>query len=204
MGAVYLATDARLGGRKVAVKVPTLPDDHAAAFLKRIEREAHIAAEFQHPNIGPIYDVGTHDGRPFLVLAYIEGTSLAEHLGRRAKPFDVVQAVELVCVVAEAMHEAHKTGIIHRDLKPDNIMITPEGRPIVMDSASPSGPTRVSNSHRPARRSAHRPTCRWSSSRTSPRSTTGPTFTVSVSHSTSCSRASCHTGARSIRSWGRS
>jgi formylglycine-generating enzyme required for sulfatase activity/predicted Ser/Thr protein kinase len=133
MGAVYLATDARLGGRKVAVKVPTLSDEHDAAFLKRIEREAHIAAQFQHPNICPIHDVGTHDGRPFLVLAYIEGTSLAAHLDRRTKPFDVVQAVKLVYVVARALDEAHATGIIHRDLKPDNIMLTREGRPIVMD-----------------------------------------------------------------------
>jgi serine/threonine-protein kinase len=133
MGAVYLASDARLGGRKVAVKVPTLADDQDAAFLKRLEREAHIAAQFQHPNICPIFDFGTHNGRPFLVLAYIEGTSLAAHVDRRAKPFDVVQAVKLVHVVAQAMHQAHETGIIHRDLKPDNIMLTREGRPIVMD-----------------------------------------------------------------------
>jgi formylglycine-generating enzyme required for sulfatase activity/serine/threonine protein kinase len=133
MGAVYLAIDNRLGGRKVAVKVPTLSDDRDADFLKRLEREAHIAAQFQHPNICPIHDVGTHDGRPFLVLAYIEGTSLADYLERRTKPFDVVQAVKLVAVVAQAMHKAHETGIIHRDLKPDNIMLTREGRPIVMD-----------------------------------------------------------------------
>src|SRR5207253_1178883 len=63
----------------------------------------------------------------------IEGTSLADHLNRRTRPFDVVQAVKLVCVVAQALEEAHKTGIIHRDLKPDNIMLTPAGRPIVMD-----------------------------------------------------------------------
>jgi formylglycine-generating enzyme required for sulfatase activity/serine/threonine protein kinase len=133
MGAVYLATDNRLGGRKVAVKVPKLDEEHDAAFLKRLEREAQIAAQFQHPNICPIYDVGTDHGRPFLVLAYIEGTSLAEHLDRRKKPFDVVQAVKLVAVVAQALDEAHKTGILHRDLKPDNIMLTREGRPIVMD-----------------------------------------------------------------------
>jgi formylglycine-generating enzyme required for sulfatase activity len=133
MGAVYLASDARLGGRKVAVKVPTLVDVQDAAFLKRLEREAHIAAQFQHPNICPIFDFGTHNGRPFLVLAYIKGTSLAARLDRRSKPLDVVQAVKLVQVVAQAMHQAHETGIIHRDLKPDNIMLTREGRPIVMD-----------------------------------------------------------------------
>jgi formylglycine-generating enzyme required for sulfatase activity/predicted Ser/Thr protein kinase len=133
MGAVYLANDSRLGGRKVAVKVPTFFDDHDTAFLRRLEREAHIAAQFQHPNICPIFDFGTHNGRPFLVLAYIEGTSLAEHLSRHTKPFDVVQAVALVSVVAQALQEAHETGIIHRDLKPDNIMLTREGRPIVMD-----------------------------------------------------------------------
>ncbi len=132
MGTVYLAKDIRFG-RKVAVKIPTILDSGDSTFLKRFRREAGIAAAFQHPNICPIYDDGTHNGRPFLVLAYIDGISLSDYLKRRSGPFDLVQAVKIIYVVARAMHKAHETGIIHRDLKPDNIMLSREGRPIVMD-----------------------------------------------------------------------
>jgi formylglycine-generating enzyme required for sulfatase activity len=132
MGTVYLAKDVQLG-RKVAVKIPMIVDSGDTTFLKRLKREAGIAAGFQHPNICPIFDDGTHNGRPFLVLAYIDGISLSDYLKRHTKPFDLVQAVNLIRTVAKAMHKAHETGIIHRDLKPDNIMISREGRPIVMD-----------------------------------------------------------------------
>jgi serine/threonine protein kinase len=115
------------------VKIPTIVDLGDVTFLKRLKREAGIAAAFQHPNICPIYDDGIHNGRPYLVLAYIDGISLSDYLKRQTKPFDLVQAVNLIRTVAKAMHKAHETGIIHRDLKPDNIMINREDQPIVMD-----------------------------------------------------------------------
>jgi len=132
MGVVYLAHDPQLD-RQVALKIPLISAEDDSDFLKRFFREAQVAAKFHHPNICPVYDMGTHDGRPFLSLAYIEGQSLAEHLNQRQSPVEPAKAAQLVRILALAIQKAHDAGIIHRDLKPGNIMISSEGRPIVMD-----------------------------------------------------------------------
>ena len=132
MGAVYLAQDMQLR-RQVALKVPLISGDEDPDFLKRFQREACALAQFHHPNICPVHDVGNHDGQPYLVMAFIEGTSLAAHLKERTLPFEPSKAARLVRILALAMQKAHEAGIIHRDLKPGNIMISREGRPIVMD-----------------------------------------------------------------------
>jgi formylglycine-generating enzyme required for sulfatase activity/serine/threonine protein kinase len=128
MGAVYLAHDAHLD-RPVALKVPLLFGDDDD-FLRR---EARSAAGLHHPNICPIYDVGEHDGQPYLTMAYIDGTSLAEYLKQRAAPLDPAKAVRLARMLALALQQAHEAGVVHRDLKPSNIMLSRERRPFLMD-----------------------------------------------------------------------
>src|SRR5579864_1909770 len=123
MGAVYLARDTQLK-RQVALKVPLISADEDPDFLKRFQREACALAQFHHPNICPVYDVGNHDGHPFLVMAYIEGSLLSEYVKQGKLPFEPSKAGLLVRVLAKALQKAHEAGIIHRDLKPSNIMIT--------------------------------------------------------------------------------
>ena len=132
MGAVYLAQDTQLK-RQVALKVPLISADEDPDFLKRFQREACALAQFHHSNICPVYDVGNHKGQPYLVMAYIEGSPLSQYVKQGKLPFEPSKAGRLVRVVAMALQKAHEAGIIHRDLKPANIMLTDEGRPIVMD-----------------------------------------------------------------------
>jgi predicted Ser/Thr protein kinase len=130
MGAVYLAHDPQLD-RQVALKVPLFPT-HEEAKLRRFQREARAAATLQHPNICPVHEVGEEQGRPFLVMAYIEGKPLSDHLQKGRMPSQR-QAAQLVRKLAVALAEAHAKGIIHRDLKPANIMIDARKEPILMD-----------------------------------------------------------------------
>lgn len=132
MGQVYLAQDTQLK-RKVALKVPLVSPDEDPEFLKRFQREAYALAQFHHPNICPVYDVGNHNGQPFLVMAFIEGSPLSEYVKQGKVPLDPSKACRLVRVLATALQKAHEARILHRDLKPSNIMISPEGRPVIMD-----------------------------------------------------------------------
>jgi Protein kinase domain len=93
MGAVYLAEDHELG-RPVALKVPLITGD-APEFLSRFRREARSAARLHHPNICPVYDVGEHNGQPYLTMAYIDGISLADFLRRRGAPLEPDKAARL-------------------------------------------------------------------------------------------------------------
>jgi TolB-like protein len=130
MGDVYRARDSRLG-RDVAVKVlqPTFADDPERRA--RFEREARLLAALDHPHIGTIYGVAESDGTQALVLALVEGETLAERLARGAIP--IVEALELARQIADGLEAAHDKGIIHRDLKPGNIKITPSGLLKVLD-----------------------------------------------------------------------
>lgn len=131
MGAVYLARDTQLD-RDVALKVPQFCGDNAARQLERFRQEAKAAATIHHPNICPVFDVGTIDGVYYLTMAYIDGRPLAK-LIRGERPPTPRQAAVLVRKVALAMSEAHKRSVVHRDLKPSNVMIDRRGEPIVMD-----------------------------------------------------------------------
>jgi serine/threonine protein kinase/Tol biopolymer transport system component len=124
MGEVYRATDRRLG-RTVAIKV--LPQDTTPdrRVLQRFEREARAASRLSHPNICPIFDVGEQDGRPFLVMEYLEGVTLAARLERRRLPLR--DALRIAIEVAGALEHAHRAGLVHRDVKPANIMLTVSG-----------------------------------------------------------------------------
>jgi serine/threonine protein kinase/tetratricopeptide (TPR) repeat protein len=130
-GVVYLADDEQLR-RSVAIKVPhaqllTGPSD-AASYIA----EARIVAGLDHPNIVPVYDVGSTDRQPcFIVSKYIEGTTLAQRI--KEGPLPASAAAELVAVVAETLHYAHRQGLVHRDVKPGNILIDMAGKPFVAD-----------------------------------------------------------------------
>ena len=124
MGEVYRARDTRLG-RDVAIKV--LPEALAndADRLRRFEREARTIAALNHPNILGIYDIGAHDGAPFLVSEFLEGQTLREKL--ESGPLPVRRATEYALAIAQGLAAAHEKGIVHRDLKPGNLKVRPDG-----------------------------------------------------------------------------
>jgi len=131
MGVVYRATDTLLS-RPVAVKIPFASGPQAATIRRRFLAEATAAAALTHPNICPIYDLGEIDGTPYLTMAYVRGTPLADRVSPAA-PYEPRAAAALVRTVALALAEAHARGVVHRDLKPANILIDERGEPVVMD-----------------------------------------------------------------------
>ena len=130
MGDVYRARDTKLG-RDVAIKV--LPGDFATDQdrLARLEREAHLLAALNHPNIATIHGLEEEDGARFLVLELVRGESLEQRLAKG--PLSVETALAVCKQIAEALEAAHSEGIIHRDLKPANVLITPDSRAKVLD-----------------------------------------------------------------------
>src|SRR6188768_2525670 len=130
MGEVYRARDSRLK-RDVAVKV--LPADVAGnpERLGRFERESHLLAALNHPNIASIYGVEENAGTIALVMELVEGESLAEKIARG--PLPVEEAIAVARPVAEALEYAHERGIVHRDLKPANIVVSRDGVVKVLD-----------------------------------------------------------------------
>jgi eukaryotic-like serine/threonine-protein kinase len=124
MGDVYRAQDTRLN-RTVALK--TLSQDHTSEpdSRRRFEREARLISGLSHPNICALFDVG-HEGEiDYLVMEYLEGETLEDHLIRGALPPE--QTLQYGIQIADALEHAHRQGVIHRDLKPGNIMLTKSG-----------------------------------------------------------------------------
>jgi predicted ATPase len=130
MGEVYKARDARLD-RTVAIKV-LLPDVSADPNRRaRFVREAKTVARLAHPHICTVHDVGEQAGSMFLVMAYLDGTTLAQLISKG--PLPIEQALKIGAEIADAVGVAHRHGIIHRDLKPTNVIITSTGDAVVLD-----------------------------------------------------------------------
>ena len=133
MGVVYLARDVELG-REVALKFLHQRREARPADEARFRREAQAAASLDHPNIGTIYEVGEHEGRRFLAMAYYDGATLAELLaGRPDRRLTTPEAAAITGQLASALAAAHAAGIVHRDLKPENVMVLPDGRVKLLD-----------------------------------------------------------------------
>jgi serine/threonine protein kinase len=124
MGEVYLAEDTALN-RKVALKFlpPHLCQDEGCRA--RFKREAHAAAVLEHPNIVTIHEVSEHQGRPCIVMQYVEGKSLRDIIKEKELPIDEI--VDLAIQICDGLSKAHEAGVIHRDIKPSNICIGSDG-----------------------------------------------------------------------------
>ena len=130
MGEVYRARDARLG-RDVAIKVLPVAYSSNPEWLRRFEQEARAAGQLNHPNVLTVYDVGVHEGTPYIVAELLEGEELRALLKRG--PLPERQALDIARQVASGLAAAHGKGIVHRDLKPENIFITTDGRAKILD-----------------------------------------------------------------------
>jgi eukaryotic-like serine/threonine-protein kinase len=153
MGEVYRARDPRLD-REVAIKVLPTAATSDPERLRRFEQEARAAGGLNHPNILVIFDIGMHDGAPYIVSELLEGETLRERLRAEAKPISSSpsakpageprsaapatalsqrKATQFAIQIAKGLAAAHEKGIVHRDLKPENIFITRDGHVKILD-----------------------------------------------------------------------
>lgn len=131
MATVYEAIDMRLS-RTVAIKVLHEGLGEDADFVRRFDTEARAAAHLTHPNVVAVFDQGVDRGRPYIVMEYVEGSTLRQVITREA-PMDALRVLDLMEPVVGALAAAHGSGLIHRDVKPENVLISDRGQIKVAD-----------------------------------------------------------------------
>jgi serine/threonine-protein kinase len=130
MGQVFDAVD-RVLNRRVALKA-----SFAGPHMPPIVNEARALAAFRHPSLVTVHTLGEHRGLDYIVMERIYGTSLADHLDRRAaarRPIAATEGLDLLIAVSEGLSVVHRAGLAHRDVKPENIMLTADQRVVLMD-----------------------------------------------------------------------
>ena len=130
MGEVYIARDTRLD-REVAIKIVLADIANDGDRLQRFEQEARATSALNHPNILTVYDVGTHDGSPYIVAELLEGEELRQRLDEG--PIPLRKTIDYAHQIISGLSAAHEKGIVHRDLKPENLFITKDDRVKILD-----------------------------------------------------------------------
>jgi serine/threonine protein kinase len=125
MGAIWKGRQ-RTTGQIVAVKIMPAHMASNATLLKRFEQEFRAASRLDHPNIVRALDYGESEGKPYLVMEFVQGESLGQRIEREGR-IPEAEAIRIIAQVAQGLHRAHKENLVHRDVKPDNILVTPEG-----------------------------------------------------------------------------
>lgn len=132
MGEVWVGRDVKLE-REVAVKFIRFPDGQPdKELVRRFVRESRITARLEHAGVPSVYDVGTHDNRPFLVMQRIRGISVSDLIAEQG-PLPIGWAAAIAAQVCAVLSVAHQASLVHRDLKPGNLMLDPDGCVKVLD-----------------------------------------------------------------------
>ncbi|MEH0934233.1 serine/threonine-protein kinase [Micromonospora psammae] len=140
MGEVWLGHDTKLD-RHVAVKFIRFPNgEQDKDYIRRFVRESRITARLEHPGVPAVYDVGSHEGRPYLVMQRIQGISVADLVAEQGA-LSIGWAAGIAAQVCAVLTAAHQASLVHRDLKPSNLMLQPDGAVKVLDFGLAAAPT---------------------------------------------------------------